>query len=59
MLEGTRGSIYPALKKMSAVPGATTKNVQFNIPSHRGLTSLQSAEIIAEHFQNKPGVSTS
>ena len=50
VIDGKRGSVYPALKKLASRPGST--NNTFHLPSHieKHLTPLQSAEIIAEHF---------
>ena len=49
--DGTRGSIYPVLKKLGRRPGDTT-HATFQLPSHaeQNCSAAQSAELIAEHF---------
>ena len=51
VLEGKRGSSYPALKRLGSRP-YDEKSSQFHITSHtaRNLTPEQSAEAIATHF---------
>ena len=49
--EGKRGSIYPTLKRLAKRPGETAHG-GFQLPEHAGLSSAQSAEIIAEHFSS-------
>ena len=51
VLQGSRGSTYPALKKLAAQPYSKSC-AQISLPQHeeKGFTSLQSAEIIAQHF---------
>ena len=48
-----RGSSYPALKRLSMMPGESNQSV-FHLPSHAELnySSAQSAELIAEHFSH-------
>ena len=50
--ESNPGQAYRILKKLGAHPGDCTDNNTFSLPSHMadGLTNLQSAERIAEHF---------
>ena len=49
--EGSRGSIYPALKKLGLRPWQENKS-QFVLPSHadQNLSPAQSVELIANHF---------
>ena len=49
--EGKRGSSYPAIKRLGLRPGDSAQAV-FQLPVHAelGLSSAQSAEVIAEHF---------
>ena len=51
VLEGKRGSTYPAIKKLGIRPGEVNQST-FQLPGHieLNLSSNQSAEIIAEHF---------
>ena len=51
VLEGSRGSIYPALKKLGLRPGSENQT-WFQLPAHsdKQLSPAESAEIIAEHF---------
>ena len=49
VLDGNRGSAYPALRKLGSRPGESTKN-QFQLPGHAGFSAAQSAECIAAHF---------
>ena len=51
VVEGKRGSTYPALKKLGLRPGEDS-NSGFLLPNHaeQNLTPAQSAEVIAEHF---------
>ena len=49
--EGKRGSSYPAIKRLGLRPGDSAQAV-FQLPGHAelGLSSAESAEVIAEHF---------
>ena len=50
--QGTRGSTYPAIKRLGLKPGDELIRNTFQLPGHanRQLSPAQSAEIIAEHF---------
>ena len=48
VLEAKRGSSYPTLKKLAARPASNMS--KFLLPDHAGMSDLQSAEIIADHF---------
>ena len=49
--EGTRGSIYPVIKKLARRPG-DTPHMDSQLPGHvaLNLSPAQSAELVAEHF---------
>ena len=49
--EGTRGSVYPTIKRFGLRPGDSPNN-GFYLPTHvqQNLSPAQSAEIIANHF---------
>ena len=47
--ECKRGSLYPTLRKLSLRPGETPHG-GFQLPQHAGLSSTQTAEIIANYF---------
>ena len=51
VVEGSRGSIYPALKRLGFRPGQESES-RFVLPVHadHNLSPSQSAEIIANHF---------
>ena len=51
VLEGKRGSTYPALRRMGLRPGESVES-GFHLPKHadKQFTPLQPAEAIAEHF---------
>ena len=51
--EGSRGSIYPALKKLGLRPGQERES-SFVLPGHaeQNLSPAQSAEIIADYFSH-------
>ena len=49
--EGSRGSIYPILRRLSLRPGDTAHS-GFLLPQQAGLSHAQAAEIIATHFSS-------
>ena len=53
VVEGRRGSSYPALKKLGARPWDQSRD-SFQLPAHQdqNLSPAQSAEIIAAHFSS-------
>ena len=53
VIEGKRGSIYPALKKLGLRPGEEFQHT-FSLPSHtsQNLSPEESVEIIANHFSS-------
>ena len=53
VIEGKRGSSYPAIKRLGLKPGDQTQSQSvFQLPAHADLrlSSAESAELIAEHF---------
>ena len=53
---GSRGSIYPAIKKLSLRPDDNPHS-SFQLPAHaeQNLSAAESAEIIADHFSKISG----
>ena len=49
VLEGRKGSTYPAIKRLGLRPGEGVQPT-FYLPDHTLFSSTQSCEIIAEHF---------
>ena len=49
VIDGRRGSTYPAFRKLGSKPRDSQKN-EFHLPSHAGFSPNQSAECIAAHF---------
>ena len=48
--ETNPGQAFKILKSMGAQPGECTEDTTFTLPTHQGLTNLQSAEKIADFF---------
>ena len=48
MKNGNQKSVYSALRKLGVRPGE--KSDTFTLPNHTNLSSLEAAELMADHF---------